>query len=432
MTVQDIFSLQQLENCGKLNLDVLELVDKMKKESVLSKHPYQITQQNNGEKRWQTYVTDELTQKRRKITATSEQKLFDKLFTFYFEETAVTLKKIYPDWLKKRNDSGVSPRTVKRNENHWNKYYASNSIVNVPLHKLTAEQIEDFFHSTIREYKLTTKELGNMKYIFVDMMKLALKRKYISYNPFIDVDINTNGCTPQTKKNSTSRVYLTNEKEKLFAELNSYIDSHPNRTDGYAIFLLFKLGLRIGELVALKWSDIDYDNNELHIHRMESMVAGNDDKLIPAVVEHTKKKSSYGDRFLPIGNYEILLFQKIKEINSKYNLSYDDFIFCNERGRIASRSIDKRIRKCCVKAGIEIKSAHDIRRTVASEMFKQGVPTIIIKQYLGHSDLKTTHDYIYNNQEKITTNNLIVNSLSEMNGLKRTQTPQNTKVRKPA
>jgi integrase len=432
LEAQEIFLLQQLSSCGNLDLDVLESIDKMKKDSVLSKHPYQITQQNNGEKRWQTYVMDEHTHKRRKVTATSEKKLIDKLFIFYYEETAVTLRKLYPEWLDKRKTCGISPRTVKRNENHWDKYYSGNPIVDVPIHKLTAEHIEDYFHTTIRKFNLTTKELGNMKYIFVDIMKLAFKRKYITYNPFTDVDINTNGCKPQSKKNSTSRVYLPNEKEELFKVLNSYIDTYPQRTDGYAIFLLFKLGLRIGELVALKWSDIDYSTNELHIHRMESMVNETDEKLIPAVVEYTKRKSPYGDRFLPLGDYEILLFQKIKQINYLNNYSDDDFIFCNDNGRILSRSIDKRIRKCCVKAGIEVKSAHDIRRTVASEMFKQGVPVVIIKQYLGHSDIKTTYEYILDNNQRNETHNIIIKSLSDMNGLKRTQTPQNTKVRNPA
>ena len=36
-------------------------------------------------------------------------------------------------------------------------------------------------------------------------------------------------------------------------------------TDAYVVFLLFKLGLRIGEAVALKWSDIDWEGREIHM-----------------------------------------------------------------------------------------------------------------------------------------------------------------------
>lgn len=52
------------------------------------------------------------------------------------------------------------------------------------------------------------------------------------------------------------------------------------------------------------------------------------------------------------------------------------------------------------KAGIEEKSAHDIRRTVATEMSKNGIPLEMIRQYLGHSSTATTLGYIYNNNTK--------------------------------
>ena len=51
------------------------------------------------------------------------------------------------------------------------------------------------------------------------------------------------------------------------------------------VFLLFKLGLRIGEAVALKWSDIDWESREIHIHRMESRVEDENGKLQVVVVE---------------------------------------------------------------------------------------------------------------------------------------------------
>ncbi|MCR5799704.1 MAG: site-specific integrase [Lachnospiraceae bacterium] len=83
--------------------------------------------------------------------------------------------------------------------------------------------------------------------------------------------------------------------------------------------------------------------------------------------------------------------------------------------------IENLIRKLCAKCGIEAKSSHDIRRTVASELNAQGVNVEMIRAYLGHSDVKTTFGYIYNNRSKEETNNLLLNSLSKMNGLTWTQ-----------
>ena len=180
---------------------------------------------------------------------------------------------------------------------------------------------------------------------------------------------------------------------------------------------MFKLGLRVGELCALKWEDINETAEEIHIHRMESKDEKGREGRHSQVVEYTKKKSPYGDRFLPIGDYEKWIFAKVKAINKAYG--YDsEFIFCDENGRTNIRSIDNRLRKCCKRAGIDVKSAHDIRRTVASEMFNNGVPVEIIRNFLGHSDIKTTYGYILDNKKKEDTCRMIHNALSSMNGLK--------------
>ena len=94
-----------------------------------------------------------------------------------------------------------------------------------------------------------------------------------------------------------------------------------------------------------------------------------------------------------------------------------DFIFCDKEGRTKIREVDNCIRAQCTRAGIPIKSAHDIRRTVASEMNRRGVPIEDIRWYLGHSDIATTQTYILNNQDKQETTKTIVNALSDMNGL---------------
>ncbi len=412
--------MQEALKCGNLNMGVLEIIESMKKEKVLSIHPYSITAPKSDKGRWQTFVKDELGG-RQKISATTEKRLFEKLYYHYFEENAVTLESFYPKWLEKRREEGVSARTVQRNDNHWNKYYKGHEIITKPLHKLTVEQIEKFFHDSIKKYGMTTKELGNMKFILVDMMKLAKKRNIIKDNPFLEVEVKTTACKPQKKQNDTSRVYLNWEKEKLFQALNKEILQRPDVTDMYAVFLLFKLGLRIGELVALKWEDIDLVNKEIHIHRMETLDNTESKSLCTVVAEYTKKKSPYGDRFLPLGDYELELFEKVQEINERCQYKAGDFVFCDEKGRTTIRAIDNLIRKACNMAGIETKSAHDIRRTVASEMFNQGIPVEIIRNYLGHSDIKTTYGYILDNNGKEETNRMILKALGNMNGLKGTQ-----------
>ena len=63
-----------------------------------------------------------------------------------------------------------------------------------------------------------------------------------------------------------------------------------------------------------------------------------------------------------------------------------------------------------------MKSAHDIRRTVASEMDRRGIGTEDILWYLGNNDTDATRSYILNNQGKKNTARRIIDAPSDMNG----------------
>ncbi|HWT76949.1 MAG TPA: site-specific integrase [Mobilitalea sp.] len=423
--------LQEYFTCGTMKSDELEsIVKEMKKEKVLQKHPYQITPPVKDGGRWMTYIQDTEVNKRVKITSYTEDGIYQKLYKIYFPVKKETLEILYPLWVEKRKGMNLSSRTIQRNRNHWEKYYNNTKIVRKSIDRITVEDIEDFFHSCISDYDMTKKDLDNMKLIFKDLMKYAKKKGLILSNPYDDIEIKVNGCKPPNNPKDESRVYLPEEKEKLFRQLNKRLMQMPYETDSYVVFLLFKLGLRIGEAVALKWSDIDWETREIHIHRMESLVEDENGKLKVTICEYTKKKSPAGDRYLPLSDYEINLFQTVKGINEEAGYSDGDFIFCDKVGRTKIREVDNCIRAQCVRAGIEVKSAHDIRRTVASEMRRKKVEIEDIQWYLGHNDEATTRTYILNNQGKQKTSKQIVNALSEMNGsdvLMGTQNSRNEK-----
>ena len=414
----ELFLLHEAISRDTINPDMLKTLYEMKKEKIKEIHPYAITLLKGRDSRYQTYISDPLTGKRKRLTAETETVLYTKLYEHYFPPKQDTLETLFPEWIQKRRAENVSGQTIHRNINHWDKYYKDNPIAKVPIARITAIQIEDFFHSVIRQHSLTLKELCNMKFIFQKLMKLATRNKIIAYNPFNDVEINTTGCRPPNNPSDSSRVYMPAEKEMFFEELNNFICENPESTDSYAIFLLFKLGLRIGELCALKWCDIDYSENEIHIHRMETSDDNNSERALKTtIVEYTKKKSRFGDRFLPLSEYELQILNKVQAINEEYNYKDNDFIFCDSEGRTKIREIDNRIRALCDKAGIPQKSAHDIRRTVASEMSSAGVDVEIIRDFLGHSDIRTTWGYILNNKGKAQTHRIITSSLSGLNGL---------------
>lgn len=84
-----------------------------------------------------------------------------------------------------------------------------------------------------------------------------------------------------------------------------------------------------------------------------------------------------------MNDYEINLFQTVKCINEESGYSDGDFTFGDKVGRTKVREVDNCIRAQHKRAGIEVKSAHDIRRTVASEIDRKDIQIEDIRWYLG-------------------------------------------------
>ena len=149
----------------------------------------------------------------------------------------------------------------------------------------------------------------------------------------------------------------------------------------------------------MKWKDIT--NNKIHIRRQIVENADQDGHKIGfKPVEHTKSKS--GDRILVLNTEakEILHKVKLYNLEQGINISEDDFIFQRHVKNIGytfcnTRSFEPRIKKYCRQAGMsELKSQHDIRRSVITNLYESGVPLKEIQRIAGHSTLKQTLDYI--------------------------------------
>ena len=164
-----------------------------------------------------------------------------------------------------------------------------------------------------------------------------------------------------------------------------------------AVKLNLLLGLRVGELVALKFSDVC--GQKLHIVREEIR---NQETNEVDIVEHTK---THTDRFV------VLIPQALDIINSIPQNS--EFIFVRGTKRITARQIAYVLEKYAERQGKKTKSTHKMRKTYASNLNAKGVPLDAIREQLGHSDLQTTMTYIYNPLTETETYELIKNALTQ-------------------
>lgn len=259
---------------------------KKKTDYIKEIHPYKLTKPSKVGGRWQTVYRDNLTGKLKNVKAPSEEKLLEKLVPVYFSETRlenITFHELYQEWWSYKQTITNSPNTMKRHEQHYHKYFEKSKLHSEPINRIDELFLEMECNRIVKDFNLARKEWGNIKTILNGMFEYAVRKKYVQENPVTKIKILVR-FRQVIRKTGKTETYNTEE----LRDLNEYLDrmyAEKGDPSFMAVKLNFLIGLRVGELASLKWSDW-CDDNHLHIVREEIR-----DQTINAyeVVEHTKR-----------------------------------------------------------------------------------------------------------------------------------------------
>lgn len=386
--------LQEAYECGILDATEVAIKINMTKENyVKERHPYSISSRKDG--RFITTVRKE-DEERQQIAAPSYVELISKLYDYYNDHKSdYTISDLYEMWVEKRGKQSVEGtidiKTVKRDEQHWCKYYADNKLVTIPIKKITTKMLNDFLNDSITTFKFSRKEFNNMKTILNAVYQIAMDKEILSVNPLLNTHTDVKFRSIQKKKDG-SRLYLEKEMEVLEDFLYQQ-----ETMEAYTILMDFQIGTRIGELVVLQKEDML--DGEVYIHKMEIV----DEERVDGVyirkgykvVEYVKHDISAGYRTIPLSKKAKIILEEVKKLSPD-----SEYLFTQANGeRMTSRSFNYWLEKYCRDAGITFKSSHCIRRTFASRLYAKGMPLEEISVYMGHEDTDTTKGYIYNYNE---------------------------------
>lgn len=166
--------------------------------------------------------------------------------------------------------------------------------------------------------------------------------------------------TPNVKRNKKLPVVLSKK------EIDNMIISTKNFSYRTMILLMYSSGLRASEIINLKWADIDFDRNTIHL----KLAKGNKDRIV-------------------------MLSPKVKKNLLKLDIDKKGLVFkTNRNGKYSLRTIELIVKKAADKAGIKKKvTPHSLRHSFATHLLEQGVDIRYIKDLLGHANLQTTMIY---------------------------------------
>lgn len=165
---------------------------------------------------------------------------------------------------------------------------------------------------------------------------------------------------PNSKKEKKLPVILSKE------EIENMILATNNYTHRLIIQIGYSAGLRCSEIENLKWRDIDFIRNSIHIKRAK----GKKDRIV-------------------------MLSSKVKEALQNYSQEKEGYVFITTRGgKYTPRTIQKIIKNTAKKATIKKNiSTHTLRHSFATHLLERGTDIRYIRDLLGHSDISTTLIY---------------------------------------
>lgn len=153
----------------------------------------------------------------------------------------------------------------------------------------------------------------------------------------------------------------------------------------HGIWIQTLSGLRVSEVLPLKWGDIDFENNQI--------------RLIKIYNRNTKKIQD----FTKNGNQVYVpMPERLKKYLLKYRGENDDFVMPNQKNKITCYFVYRRyLRNVCEKLKLPIRSAHGLRHSCTEIWVDVGASAEDLRRLLNHNSLSATESYIHRTDDRL-------------------------------
>lgn len=355
-------------------------------------------------KYWYTPMPGDYT---RKLTAPTEEALYEKLRAYYTgegykfssESASVgepenSLRKLFNRYIKE--DLSLVDGSKKNRQEIWDLYLESSSIADKAIEEITNADLvnayRDIFSAgTVRKEVFTESYFADVAACIHAVYKYAITFRGIQVNDLPKLinwrsmfQFRTNGTT--SNDDIKAKALTDSQYIRAIAWCKAHKDDRCTR----ALWLNFHLGLRFAELFALRWRDVDTTSWCIHVR-------GHMNKKQERL-PYTKKKTKEGMRDIPMDEEACNIFKEILA-QRPADVAAEDLIF-------PKNGYSTYLRRCkdCYCYALELDSiedlpenyaTHSIRSTAASRMYANEMPIKLIQRILGHTNSQMTMRYCH-------------------------------------
>lgn len=283
-----------------------------------------------------------------------------------------TLSEFLDYWLEKVIKDTVKYSTYIRYYERIHGYIIP-VIGTMKISKITSDTVRAFTES-LTDKKLAPSTVRGIVKLLSSVMKTAYEMEIISVNPCNNIKL---------PDNETKEVKALTASEQIAIE-NAAVN-HSMMAELY-IFISLYTGLRIGEICALKWSNIDFISGTLYVQSTVQRIKDlNENKSSKTMILEGKPKSRHSTRYVPLSAQ---IVEKLKEYKGK--TEDNCYILSGSEKIIEPRRVRYDFKKILKKAKLDSISFHTLRHTYATRCMERNFDIKTLSELLGHSDASTT------------------------------------------
>lgn len=276
------------------------------------------------------------------------------------------------DWLVTFKEGTVKPATFARLETSLTalqKY----EISQIPIREITAFDIQQYVNRLTNDgYGRTT--IKKQMEIVTAPLKQAAALHYIPADPSAGVRLPAQDRVKKQPRDTGA--YTDAEQEALWRVIDASDDPAV-----IAIGMMIETGLRVGELLALRWSNLSIERKRLTVDGtiLNISNAGKSKR-------QDSPKSPSSRRLVPLTDRAVALATRLRDG------SCSEWVFSKGKERMCYSNLVRATKKTCENAHVAYRGEHVFRHTFATNCYYKGVDVKILSKLMGHSDIKVTYN----------------------------------------
>ncbi|HEX4203370.1 MAG TPA: site-specific integrase [Ktedonobacteraceae bacterium] len=334
--------------------------------------------------RWEAKFKVEETGKYKSLYARTEKEAYKLLEDAKFQQKQGTLatgpqqtvKDFLEYWLENVEKPTIELGTYFNNRIIVHKHLIP-GLGHIKLQKLTAQQVQTFYSRKLKDGAAASR-IEQFQGVLHKALTYARRMKLVSVNVTDDVQV--------PRRVEYEGPVLTPEQVRLLLR--------EAREKGLEIPIALgvTMGMRIGEILGLRWSDIDLVKGTLRVSRTLNYLPE-----YRFVETKGKTKASRRNMLLPQFLIALLKKQAALQLERKEGAGTEwidrDLVFSNKVGDyIIPTTLRRRFYRLLLNVGLPRMHFHDLRHSAATILISMGVPVNMVQELLGHSDVSITLD----------------------------------------